>query len=214
MTAVLIIQALVFQDGGILALGANVINLAVAGVLAAFLPYWLFGNGRFRTGAMFGGAFLSVMVSGGLAISQILLSGIQIPAAITSAALLFFLVSGIIEGILTVLVVRGIEKLNPNWVRQPARSAPVARVLAVSAVVLGCCAFLLASTQPDSLEKIAEGLGIAGRATTLMPTPFADYEFLHAPSATIGKIAAAIAGLALVYFVCVAVGKVFGRRSA
>ena len=43
MTAILAIQALVFQDGGILALGANVMNMAVAGVLAGYLPYHLWG---------------------------------------------------------------------------------------------------------------------------------------------------------------------------
>src|SRR3989442_12507840 len=39
MTAILAVQAFVFQDGGILALGANVFNMAIAGVLAAYLPY-------------------------------------------------------------------------------------------------------------------------------------------------------------------------------
>ena len=34
MTAILVLQALVFQDGGLLALGANVFNMAVAGILA------------------------------------------------------------------------------------------------------------------------------------------------------------------------------------
>jgi len=34
MSAILAIQALVFQDGGILALGPNVINMAIVGVLA------------------------------------------------------------------------------------------------------------------------------------------------------------------------------------
>src|ERR1700683_1131675 len=33
MTAIVSIQALVFQDGGIMALGANVFNMAIAGVL-------------------------------------------------------------------------------------------------------------------------------------------------------------------------------------
>src|SRR5437879_1763136 len=36
MTAILAIQALVFQDGGIIALGANISNMAVAGVLAGY----------------------------------------------------------------------------------------------------------------------------------------------------------------------------------
>ena len=34
MTAILTVQALVFQDGGILALGANAINMALLGVWA------------------------------------------------------------------------------------------------------------------------------------------------------------------------------------
>src|ERR1051326_6219800 len=44
MAAILAIQALVFQDGGILALGANILNMAVLGVLAGYLPYHLWGR--------------------------------------------------------------------------------------------------------------------------------------------------------------------------
>src|ERR1700681_2932613 len=36
MTAIIAMQAFVFQDGGVLALGANVFNIAVVGVLAGF----------------------------------------------------------------------------------------------------------------------------------------------------------------------------------
>src|SRR5438874_12001543 len=39
MTAILAVQAFVFQDGGILDLGADVFNMAIAGVLVAYLPY-------------------------------------------------------------------------------------------------------------------------------------------------------------------------------
>ncbi len=47
MTAILCVQALVFQDGGVLALTANVFNMAVAGVLAGYLPYrYLAGGAR------------------------------------------------------------------------------------------------------------------------------------------------------------------------
>ena len=48
MSAILAIQALVFQDGGILALGANITNMAIVGVLAGYLPYHLWGRGRGR----------------------------------------------------------------------------------------------------------------------------------------------------------------------
>ena len=214
MTAVLIIQALVFQDGGILALGANIFNIAMAGVLAGYLPYWLFGRGSRRFAAMFAGGFLSVLVSGSLALGEILLSGIPLPGAVTSAALLFFLVGAIVEGVLTVLVVRGIDAINPAWIRRPTESGTVTRVLAASAAALGCGGFLLASTNPDGLEKVAEQLGIANRAVTVVSAPFPDYQFMLAASEPVGKIAAAIVGLVLAYFVCLVVAKTVGRRSA
>ena len=56
-------QALVFQDGGILALGANVINMAIVGVLAGYLPFHLWGADAARRAAIFAGGALSVLVS-------------------------------------------------------------------------------------------------------------------------------------------------------
>src|SRR5579864_7649515 len=75
MTAIIAIQAFVFQDGGVLALGANIFNMAVAGVLAGYLPFWMWGA-RHRKPAIFVGAFLSVMVSASLALSELLISGV------------------------------------------------------------------------------------------------------------------------------------------
>src|SRR6266446_7926013 len=43
LTAILTVQALVFQDGGVLALGANVINMAIVGMLAGYLPFHFWG---------------------------------------------------------------------------------------------------------------------------------------------------------------------------
>src|SRR5579872_5524088 len=73
MTAIIATQALVFQDGGILALGANVFNMAIAGVLAAYLPYRMWGQGTRRKAAIFSGAFLSVMASALLALAELLI---------------------------------------------------------------------------------------------------------------------------------------------
>src|SRR6266496_1744342 len=44
MTAILLLQALIFQDGGVLALGANVFNMALLGVAAGYLPLRLWGR--------------------------------------------------------------------------------------------------------------------------------------------------------------------------
>src|SRR5713101_9767534 len=53
MTAILILQAFVFQDGGIVVLGANICNMALAGVLAGYLPYRWWGRGRQRSAVVF-----------------------------------------------------------------------------------------------------------------------------------------------------------------
>ncbi len=41
IAVVLIVQALIFMDGGIVALGSNIFNMAIVGVYGSFLIYWL-----------------------------------------------------------------------------------------------------------------------------------------------------------------------------
>ena len=100
MAAILAIQSLVFQDGGILALGANVLNMAVFGVLAGYLPFHLWGSGRWRRAAIFGGGALSVLVSAVLALGELLLSGVRMPASVLGLSIALFL--------------RDVLKLGPN----------------------------------------------------------------------------------------------------
>ena len=92
MTAILVIQAFVFQDGGIMALGANVINMALIGVLAGYLPYRLWGS-HWRSAAIFVSGVLSVLVSGCFALSELALSGVPMRGRLISISLGLFLVS-------------------------------------------------------------------------------------------------------------------------
>jgi len=41
LSVVLIVQALIFNDGGITALGANIFNMAIIGVFSSYLIYYL-----------------------------------------------------------------------------------------------------------------------------------------------------------------------------
>ena len=136
MTAILAIQALVFQDGGILALGANVFNMAIAGVLAGYLPYRLWGA-KWRSAAIFAGGFLSVLTSGCLALSELLLSGVPMPRRMLFASIGLFFVSAMIEAAITLAAVRAIERLNPAWVRRaPDEGSRALGVVAIAAVAL------------------------------------------------------------------------------
>ena len=210
MTAIIAIQAFVFQDGGVLALGANVFNMAIAGVLAGYLPFWMWGA-RKRNSAIFIGAFLSVMVSGSLALSELLISGVTMARPLVLVSMALFAISALIEGAITISVVQAIEKLNPGFV-QKAGASNWRAVTALGAVALslGVAGFLWASSAPDGIERLGMQLGLA--AKTGFRAPLADYTGFSFDSAWLRRATAGLAGLLLVYAVCVAVGKVIGRQ--
>jgi cobalt/nickel transport system permease protein len=105
MTAVLVVQALLFQDGGITALGANVLNMGVLPCLLGFVAYRLLrrllSGTRGALASAFLTAWLMVVLSALLASVQIALSGtiplrLVLPAMVGVHALI-----GIGEGLIT-----------------------------------------------------------------------------------------------------------------
>jgi cobalt/nickel transport system permease protein len=213
MTAILVVQALVFQDGGVLALGANVFNMAVAGVLAGYLPYRLRSAGRFRDLAIFLGGSLSVLAGATLAIGQLMISGVRIGASILGVSFGLFLVNALLEGAITLAVLRALEAMRSDWVRAPDSSGRlVMGSLAAAAVVLAVFGVLFASADPDGLEKLAERAGISGQSWNLFSTPLADYELRGSGWEWARKAGAGVAGLAVITALTLAVGRVVARR--
>ena len=208
MSAILAIQALVFQDGGILALGANVINMAIVGVLAGYLPYHLWGRSRGRRAAIFAGGALSVAVSALLALAELLISGVRMPASVLGVSLALFLVSALIEGAITMTVMGALEAIQPNFVRQPAAGGRYALVAAgLAAVLLAAGGVVFASTAPDGIARLARQTGISGHARTLISTPLKNYEASWLGAGWLAQAGAGLVGLALVGGVCALIGR-------
>jgi cobalt/nickel transport system permease protein len=213
LTAILAVQALVFQDGGVLALGANVINMAIAGMLAGYLPMYLWGAGRRRRGAIFLGGFLSVLTSAVLALSELLLSGVAMPAAVLRISLGLFAISALLEGAITLAIVEALESINPDFVRQPQRSGGRALMGAgLAAIFLAVVGVAFASTHPDGIWRLADMTGIAPHAKALFAAPLADYQMGVLPSAWLRKAGAGLAGLGLIYGACVLCGRLLARQ--
>lgn len=213
MTAVLALQALIFQDGGILALGANVCNMALAGVLVADLCYRHLARGRIRRVAVFLGAALSVLVAGCLALAELLVSGLSIPAGPLLAAVGLFALTGMIEGGITVAVLSALERLNPGWVRAPARAArPALAAVFLAAVLLATAVALLASSDPDSLERLIEQAGLSDRARNWMEGPLTDYQLRILGSSWLAQAAAGLVGVTLVLVSGALLGRWLRRR--
>ncbi len=125
MAAILLVQALLFQDGGLTALGANFWNLGIVGVVLGWLPYSLSqrAGGKFRAAAIFAGAWLAVVGSAAAVALELALSGVAPMSLLLASLVGAHAVSGLAEGALTLAAVRMIEKLNPDLVRHPVESA-------------------------------------------------------------------------------------------
>jgi len=191
MTAIVILQAVVFQDGGILALGANICNMALAGVAAGYLPTRLWGRTR---AAIFAGGMLSLMVSASLALSELLLSGVSMPPRLLWISLGLFLVSALMEGAITVAAVAAIERMSPRgFAHPPLAGSRVVAAIALTALVMLTGGMLAASAHPDGLQNLIADARQTGQ------TP----GWLNAP----------VAGLFIVT-ICVAGGRLLARRSA
>jgi len=188
MTAILATQALVFQDGGILALGANVFNMAIAGVLAGYLPYMLL---RGRRAGVFLGGMASVLVSALLALGELLRSGVRMPPAVLAISIGLFLVSAVIEGAITLAVMQALERIQPGFVRRPQgmRGAGALALIMASIALAGAGVFI-ASHQPDGIQRLALEPGIASHATLLT------------------KSLAGLFGLFVVYVLCLGASRV------
>jgi cobalt/nickel transport system permease protein len=109
LSSVLVVQSLIFQDGGLLALGANITNM---GVIAGFGSYYIYkGIGAIfkhgRTGTLLGagiGAWFSVLVASLACAVELSISGTSPWEAAIPAMGGVYMLIGIGEGLITVAV--------------------------------------------------------------------------------------------------------------
>lgn len=157
LTLVLIVQALVFYDGGITTLGANIFNMGLVSCWSGYYAYrWLEGKLGTVT-ASFAGAWLGLVLSAVVATVQIFLAGAfpLVEALVVMGT--FHAVIGVVgEGFITAVVVKSICDLRPD-IMDRSQGSPVSKstLAAVAVVILlvAAAAPYIASTNPDGLEK-------------------------------------------------------------
>jgi cobalt/nickel transport system permease protein len=210
MASVVGVQALLFQDGGLLVMGANILNM---GLLTALLGYGLYrgvsGQRRqLRLGAAGVAAWLSVM-AGALATSlQLWLSGttqleIVIPAMLGVHALI-----GLGEAVITVAALSFILKTRPDLLDAAAPTPGSDRGWIAAGLAVALFVVLLsplASSDPDGLERVAGDLGFleTGREAPYQLLP--DYTIPFLGETALSTITAGMLGALLVAGVAVGI---------
>ncbi|MBI1921722.1 MAG: energy-coupling factor ABC transporter permease [Geobacter sp.] len=225
IASVLVVQALFFADGGLLALGCNMFNM---GIIPAFLAYPLIYRplaGRQPTRARLSiAATATAVVAAQLGALGVVLqttaSGIsELPfAAFAGVMLPIHLPIGVAEGVFTAAVVSFISKANPGFTATinpaPASSIRHSRlvpVVLVSALIIAGLCSRYASALPDGLDWSIRH--IAGAAEPAAPgsgphaffaklqekiAPMPDYSAAGASSSVAGIVGAIATMLAVV----------------
>ena len=168
MSAILIVQCLVFNDGGLLALGANIFNM---GILPCYLGYGIYrlilGKGEaISSGRLYLSCFVATflgMLAGAVMVPvQVALSGVSaVPFGKFFAVMVgVHIIIATVEGAVTFAVVLFIHQMRPSLVLKGAqvegmmsRGAVIVTILLV-ALVTGAFLSLIACGLPDGLEYV------------------------------------------------------------
>jgi cobalt/nickel transport system permease protein len=189
ISSVLMVQALFFADGGLLALGCNIWNL---GIYPCFIAYPLIykpiaGDGtsirRISIAAIIS-VIIALQLGAFSVVMETLLSGeSELPFG-TFVLLMqpIHLAIGLVEGIITAGIISYVKKVRPeilqasNTLRPLETSISIKNVLVVFiilAVVTGGALSWFASTHPDglewSIEKVTGKGELAGKTSGIAP---------------------------------------------
>jgi len=126
LSVVLIVQALIFNDGGITALGTNIFNMAIIGVFSSYLIYRLIrkiSKSRlvFYIAIAFASWF-SVVFASFFAAFELGISGTYSMSITLKAMVLIHMVIGLGEAIITTSIIAFIDRIRPDLILANERS--------------------------------------------------------------------------------------------
>jgi cobalt/nickel transport system permease protein len=224
MASVLIVQCVLFADGGITALGANMLNMGVLGGVggwAVFAAVRRLARGAFGLvlAASFA-AWCSTMLAAVACAGELATSGtVGWRVGLTAMASVHAVI-GVGEAAITALVLAALVRARPELVEEEPTSgtqrsySALAGYGVVIALAIALFASPLASSWPDGLDRTAQLLGFVDRARPpVVPAPMPEYEL---PGVHWSPLATALAGgigTLLIFGLCLLLARMLVPRS-
>ena len=171
ISIVVVIQSLLFADGGLSALGVNVLNMAIITSLTGWLTitFWkkLFGDSRFTliSGSVIAG-LLSVVFSSIAFVMEYAIGGtVSVPlGSVLIAMISTHLFIGLGEGIITALIISLLLRVRSDLVyanTKKDKSNNLSTSYGIFIVLILSLTLITpyASSSPDGLESVASNFG-------------------------------------------------------
>ncbi len=219
MTAVIALQGLLFQDGGLLAMGANIFNM---GLLTAMIGYGLYRSvlnqsKAIRLAVAGGAAWLAVVAAALITSLQLWLSGAAQLQIVIPAMLGVHVLIGLGEAVITVAALAFIEQTRPDLLGQKATAEKGGGGWVAAGVIVSLLAVLLsplASADPDGLERVAEDMGFIQLGQSAPYQILPDYTIPFLGETALSTIVAGAVGALVVLGLMIVLGNMLRRKAS
>lgn len=217
MTSVIGLQALLFQDGGLIVMGANIFNMGLITSAIGYGLYAIFQNKsrKIQLGTIAVASWLSVIASALFTSLQLWLSGVSPARIVFPAMLSVHTLIGIGEALISVAAFSFILQVRPDLIKQtiPAKSnnlgwAAIGILITIAVVLLSP----FASANPDGLERVADDLGFIELAQNSPLTIFSDYLVPSIANAGLSTILAGVIGVMIIGVITYLFAKKLSRK--
>jgi cobalt/nickel transport system permease protein len=230
LTVVLVIQCLLFQDGGLLVLGANIVNIGVIGSLVGYCLYaplrrWIGGSAGVAAGSVVA-AWFSVLLASIACSLELAASGTYPLAPTLSAMVGVHVLIGVGEALITGLAVAFILRTRPDLIHtgEPERGIVNATQVVVGGLAIALVFAVLlspwASELPDGLEWAVEQVREAVPSLKAGPVveaepifsfaPLPDYQFPGVEAVWTATSIAGLVGTLTVFVIAFVIGRSLG----
>lgn len=218
LTSVVAVQALLFQDGGLVVMGANILNM---GVITSAIGYGLYrsvaGQSRIVKLSVAGvAAWLSVMAGALFTAIQLWLSGTSQLTVVIPTMLGVHAFIGLGEAFITVGALSFILQTRPDLLGEGSESAKASRNWVFTGGLISLLVVLLspfASSDPDGLERVAMNMGFIDSGQSAPYSIIPDYTLPFLGETALSTIMAGIIGIIVVGAVIMLIGRGIKARA-
>jgi cobalt/nickel transport system permease protein len=212
MTSVVAVQGLLFQDGGLVVMGANILNM---GIITSVVGYGLYRsvagrNKTFKLIVVGFAAWLSVMAGALFTSVQLWLSGTSDLQTVIPAMLGVHLWIGLGEALITISALAFILQTRPDLLGEGSESAKGGLIWVYAGGAISILVVLLsplASSDPDGLERVAMDMGFINSGQSASYSILPDYTLPFLGETTVSTILAGIIGVIVVGAVIMLIGR-------
>jgi cobalt/nickel transport system permease protein len=202
ISAVLMVQAFFFADGGVTALGANIVNMAI---IAPLIGWWFYSlalrvsdSRAGRIAGSFAAAWLACVAAALGAGVMVWASGAAPFLPVMGAMGFWHALIGVGEGLVTAGLVAYVYAVRPELMKagsEVMRPRGLALSLGVVALAAAGLSFL-ASSSPDGLESVAARFSFLNEnAPVWQSSPMTGYVMPGVTNETLAGVLAGVAGV-------------------